>query len=103
MPYADLELSLHRRDADAYAIEMRFTQPDSDADVRLISDAALVRFDTAQLRALSADAVAYGQALSASLFAEQAVATAFAQARASAQSLNVPLRLRLFIGPSAPE
>jgi hypothetical protein len=103
MSYADLELNLHRRDADAYAVEMRFTQPDSDADVRLMAEAALVRFDTARLRELAADAAAYGQALSASLFAEQAVATAFAQARASAQSLNVPLRLRLFIGPSAPE
>ena len=29
--------------------------------------------------------------------------TAFAQARSSAQTLQVPLRLRLFIGPSAPE
>ncbi|MFL5803457.1 MAG: CHAT domain-containing protein [Roseiflexaceae bacterium] len=103
MSYADLELNLHRRDADTYAVEMRFTQPDSDADVRLMAEAALVRFDTTRLRELSADAVAYGQALSASLFAEQAVAIAFAQARASAQSLDVPLRLRLFIGPSAPE
>ena len=103
MPYADLELSLHRRDADAYAVEMRFTQPDSDADVRLMAETALARFDTARLRELSADAAAYGKALSESLFAEPAVATAFAQARASAQSLNAVLRLRLLIGSSAPE
>ena len=41
--------------------------------------------------------------LTQSFFAEPAVQTAFAQARASAQSLGAPLRIRLMIGPSASE
>ena len=103
MPSADLEIGLHRRDADTYAVEMRFSQPDSDADIRLASDGVSVRFDAAQLRELLSDAHAYGKSLADSLFAEPAVLSAFNQARTSAQSLDAPLRARLFIGPSAPE
>jgi hypothetical protein len=102
--YADLEISLHRHDADAYAVEFRFSQPDSDADIRLAQDAApLARFDLDALRSLAYDPKAYGQKLTGSLFAEPGVLTAYAQARTAAQSLGVPLRLRLFIGASAPE
>jgi hypothetical protein len=103
MPYADLEIGLHRRDADTYAVEMRFSQPDSDADIRLASDGVSVSFDAAQLLELSADAQAYGKRLAENLFAEPTVRSAFNQARTSAQSLEAPLRARLFIGPSAPE
>src|SRR5262245_25236446 len=103
MAYADLEIGLHRRDGDAYAVEMRFSHPDSDADIRLVQDMALVRFDAARLREEVLDPLAYGAVLSESLFAAPTIQTAFNQARSSAQSLDVPLRVRLFIGPTAPE
>ena len=32
---AELELSLFRRDADTYGIELRFSRPDDETDVRL--------------------------------------------------------------------
>jgi len=99
-----MEIGLHRRDADSYRVELRFSQPESDADVRLAQRGpSLVRFDLDQLRELALDAAAYGQCLSESLFADPGVRTAFAQARGAAQTQDVPLRLRLFIGPSAPE
>ena len=102
--YADLEMGLHRRDSDSYTIELRFSQPESDADIRLVrGDPALVQFDMERLRALTLDQAEYGQLLSQSLFADPAVQTAFAQARSTAQTLEAFLRLRLFIGPSAPE
>jgi hypothetical protein len=102
--YADLEISLHRRDADSYGVELRFNQPGSDADVRLIRGGlALASFDIDQLRALIPDAATYGRLLGENLLADEQVRTAFAQARATAQALGVGLRLRLFIGPSAPE
>jgi len=101
---ADLEIGLHRRDADSYGVELRFSQPGSDADVRLVRGGpSLVHLDFERLRALSLDSAAYGQLLGESLFADPAVWTAFAQARSTAQVLEVGLRLRLFIGPSAPE
>src|SRR5262249_6486809 len=62
-----------------------------------------VHFDFDHLRALVLNIAAYGEQLSKSLFAAPALQTAIAQARTSAQVQEVPLRLRLLIGPSAPE
>jgi CHAT domain/SIR2-like domain len=102
--YADLECGLHRRDADSYAVELRFSRPGDEAESRLMRDEpALVQFDVDHLRVLTFDPAAYGEHLSKFLFADPALQTAFAQARSAAQALQVPLRLRLFIGPSAPE
>jgi hypothetical protein len=103
MAYADLELSLHRRAEGRYAAELRYTQPDSDADIRLTGEEALVEIDLVALAELQLDPPAYGRALSASLFAAPALRAGFLKARASAASLDAALRLRLFIGPSAPE
>ncbi len=55
------------------------------------------------MRQFEADPTGYGQALAHSLFADAAVRKAFAEARATAQTLNCPLRLRLRIDPGAPE
>jgi hypothetical protein len=102
--YADFEIGLHRRDAEHYGVELRFIHPGGDADVRLTSDRPVtLQFDLGRLREMALDAEEYGQFLAESLFADSDVRTAFAQALSAAQSLDVPLRLRLFIGPSAPE
>ncbi|NJN68771.1 MAG: hypothetical protein HC884_19750 [Chloroflexaceae bacterium] len=103
--YADLEIGLHRRDVTSYAVDLRFIHPDSDADVRLGRgvDLPRARFDPDSLRSLASNPAAYGQALTAQLCADPAVPAAFAQAFAAAQSLDLPLRVRLFIGPSAPD
>lgn len=102
--YADLEISLHRQDASSYMVEFRYSQPESDADIRLgVGKPVTVKLDLEALSKLTHDPLAYGQALAQGLFAEPAVSNAFAQARASAQSLDTALRLRLLIGASAPE
>jgi hypothetical protein len=102
--YADLEIGLHRRDAENYGVELRFIHPQGDADVRLLGAVpAFVQFDLDRLRESAVDADAYGQMLTDSLFANSEVREAFLQARSSAQSLDLPLRLRIFVGPSAPE
>ncbi|MFZ5920224.1 MAG: CHAT domain-containing protein [Chloroflexota bacterium] len=83
---------------------MRFSQPNSDADVRLgQGEKITVELDIPALQAKIDSPEDYGKALSASLFADAGVLSAFAQARASAQSLKAPLRMRLLAGPSAPE
>lgn len=102
--FADLELSLHRRDGNNYSAEMRFTQPNSDADVRLgTGQPIIVTFDLPTLQAMIADPVEYGNMLAGSLFADANLLAAFLQARTSAQSLKAALRVRLLIGPSASE
>lgn len=102
--FADLELSLHRRDGDNYNVEMRFNQPNSQADIRLGTGKPVsVTFDLPTLRGMIADPFEYGKTLTESLFADANLASSLAQARANAQSLQAPLRIRLLIGPSAPE
>jgi hypothetical protein len=101
--YADLEIGLHRRDEGSYAVEFRFSPPGSEAVVSIgHAHQAQVSFDLEALRGLAYDPQAYGLKLTHSLFGDPAVRSAFAQARASVQSLGVPLRLRLYVGPSAP-
>ncbi len=102
--YADLEIGLHRRDGETWTVELRFNQPKNDADVRLSPGRQLLgRFDFAQLQSLLYDDEAYGRLLSSGLFADPGVREAWAQARAAAGAQGLALRVRLFVGPSAPE
>ena len=103
-PYADLELSLHRLDATSYQVDFRFSQPESDADIRLSQgEQARAVFDLEKLSGLLVDPDEYAAELTRCLFGSEALRMAFSQARMSAQSQNAALRLRLFIGASAPE
>jgi hypothetical protein len=102
--YAELEISLHRRDAGAYSMDFRFNQPDSDADIRLGQDKLIqTEIDFEALQNLAHNPDQYGEKLTQDFFADPGVQAAFSQALASAQSLDIPMRLRLLIGPSAPE
>lgn len=102
--FADLEIGLHRRDVGSYAVEFRYSQPDSEADVRLSQDQpAQVDLDVEELEQLEYDPGDYGRQLTQFFFADKRVETAFAQARANAQTQGVPMRLRLIVGSSAPE
>ena len=104
--YADLEIGLRRHTASGYEVELRYSQPDSDADIRLTrrtSDALSTEFDQERLRELLSDPGAYGQLLGENLLSDPEVRVAFEQARASAHSLDAALRVRLLIDPSASE
>ncbi len=101
--YADFEISLHRRESATYSVEMRFSRPDSEADTRF--EPAQAQFDLDGLRALELNLPDYGKKLAEGLFAEAGAQSAWAQARAVTQAQTPPLglRVRLNIGPSAPE
>ncbi len=102
--YADLEIGIHRREAGSYTIEFRFSLPDSEADIRIGQDQAIfATIDQEELDQLVYSPVEYGRKLTESFFASPAIQTAFAQARATAESIDAAIRLRLLIGPSAPE
>ena len=102
--YADLELGLHRFEAGQYTVEMRFIMPGSDTDTRLGQGAPVhVRLDVETLRELMLEPKEYGTALTKALFEPAELQVAFAEALASAHSQDIPLRLRLLIGASAPE
>lgn len=102
--YAELEISLHRRGMHRYAVELRFSKSGRDSIPPLVRVSAhLVQFDMPRLHTLANDPAMYGEVLSASLFSDGAMQQAFSQARHQARSPGVPLRVRLFIGPSALE
>jgi hypothetical protein len=96
--HAELEVGLHRRYSGGFTVELRLSQPDSEAEDLLASD-SLVKFDLDALRAAELDPAGYGKLLAQSLFADPAVREKFA----IATNLDTPLRVRLFVGPSAPE
>ena len=102
--FADLELSFRRGKGNSYTVEMRFSQPGSDADIRMGQGGTIsVQFDHQALVEAAHDPVKYGELLSKSLFADKDLLAGFLQARASAGTAQKPLRLRLFISPDAPE
>ncbi len=96
--YAELEVGLHRRYSGGFTVELRLSQPDSETE-DLLASGSLVKFDLAALQAAELDPASYGRLLAQSLFADPAVREKFA----IAANLETPLRLRLFVGPSAPE
>lgn len=100
----ELEIALHRRDGRHWAVEMRFEDPATDGENRLVPQESLsVSFDFDKLAELSyTDMDEYGRVLGRSLLSEQ-VGAAFGEARAAAERQGQPLRVRLFVGPSAPE
>jgi hypothetical protein len=100
----DLEIALHRRDGVHWAVELRFDDPSAEAENSLVPQSALaVTFDFEKLDELAhQDMAEYGRVLGRSLFTSD-VKGALGEARAAAQQAVQPLRVRLFIGPSAPE
>lgn len=105
---ADIELTIHRQELQGYAVDFRYSDSDplSQSEVRLgAGQAAYATFDLANLDDLltSDDLKGYGQALTDGLFQSEALRTALAQARASAEQSRSSLRLRLNIHPSAGE
>lgn len=99
MSYADFELGLHRREENTYSMEIRYSEPGSDTDIRT---APTVVLDVVRLRS-DTNNPAFGINLAKCLFSDTTVKEIFAQARAKASSQNMPLRLRLYIGPTAAE
>jgi hypothetical protein len=101
---ADLEIGIHRHDADSYRIELRYTEPENEAEVRLVrSGPSLIQFDIQSLTEVFHDDLEYGVRLTERLFKDEKIKEAFAKAWTNSQSKNASLRIRLFIGPSAPE
>jgi hypothetical protein len=99
--YADLEIGLHRRDGSTWRVELRYSQPRTDADTRLDAEGPLAAsIDLEALRELVDDEEAYGRALGQALLTGE-VGDAYRLATAAAQSQGVTLRVRLFVGPSA--
>jgi hypothetical protein len=97
--YADLEIELHRREADSYGVVLRFTPPEVRGEeevLNFLSPSAPLHFNRAELLPTVHDPAAYGKVLSNSLFSNQEVKEYFAKIKSVTQSREWGLRLRLF-------
>src|SRR4051794_3962417 len=102
MIVAELDMDMEATDTPAtYTLELRLSLPGSEADIAPAR--GRVQLEVNSLRAQSVDIVAYGRALTEGVFADPRVRDYFDDALVSAQTLDVPLRLRLAIGAGAPE
>ncbi len=100
---ADIEIGI-RRSAEGYTIDLRFSDPESEVDIRPPQgSSARAHFDLTRLNELSLDPEAYGRALADMLFADSQLRGAFAQAHSVAEAHGYALRLRLVIAPDASE
>jgi hypothetical protein len=101
-PTAELEIGLHRKDANHYSVVLRSRPPDSDADMAPVE--GTMTFDIPKVQAAEWDgAEATGKALTERLFFDPAVLAHYQQACTAAETARAVLRVRLFIGPTAPE
>lgn len=104
MRCAELEIELERRRDNAYAARLRFSHPESDADVQLGGrEPDLLKLDPQALLAHAMNAEAYGKALGEALAGSDAIRDGLSKSLAAAESLGTPLRIRLAVSASSPE
>src|SRR5258708_2558978 len=96
----ELELTVHHREVELYSVTLRCALPEGESYIEGQGEA---QFALAKLRATWLDHVAYGRALAKSIWGVAEIKGTFEQARAAAQTRNLPLRVRLAIGANAPE
>ncbi len=101
MVYAEMEIGLHRGQDASYQVELRFNDPQSEAEIPPARGVAGI--DLAELLALQHDPAAYGEALWGQLLQDVSVQSLYRRARAAVEARDGCLRLRLLIGDSAPE
>jgi hypothetical protein len=99
--YPELEIALDKLDGETYRVTLRYSDPASEAEKAPAQGVAALDF--AGLAALQLNPAAYGQILSAGLLQDAKLKDFYRECRAAVESAGQALRLRLFIGQSAPE
>lgn len=99
--YGELEIGLHRLPGGAYEVELRLSDPRNQAAVAPVRGPAAINAEA--LLALQAMPEEYGAILGEQLFADVSVRNLYGRARALLEGGGLLLRLRLIVGPSAPE
>ncbi|MEM9461310.1 MAG: CHAT domain-containing protein [Myxococcota bacterium] len=98
--YFTLTISLHRV-GEAYFVELTHSDPSSQAQVAPVRAGAT--FDLDQLSELSAQLAAYGEALTAQVFANSSIVERFVQVQTAAQASHSALRVLIRVDVSAQE
>ena len=101
--YAELQIGLHDHDTHSYRIDTSLKLPGEDAERR--ESETVPCFDLEALAIKAFDIDAYGSMLTKALFAKESLRALLSSAQTAARNQQppVPLRLRLYIGPTLPE
>lgn len=99
--YGELEIALHRSQPAGYDVELRLSDPDTEGEIAPEKGQAAI--DVAELLWLQNTPDQYGYTLAAQLFHDDNIRNLYGKAKAAFESGDRKLRLRLLIGPSAPE
>jgi hypothetical protein len=91
--YAEVEIDLERQDAERFAVEVRFSRPGDDAEVRVKEENLCFGFE--ELRQLTGDPLAYGRRLGRDVVAFPEMRSVLDFARAQ----TMDLRFRLTMPP----
>src|SRR5205814_969978 len=102
MRTAELEIGIHRQGKKRYSVELRSRPADSYADMAPVRGTATFDFQKVQLAEWDGSE-SVGQVLTERLFSDPAVLAHYREACTAAETADAVLRIRLFIGPTAPE
>ncbi len=99
--YAELEIGLSRTAGDAYQVELRFTDPESETEKPPARGEASL--DPEGLRLHQLDTEAYGNALATALFDQAEILDHYREVKTAVEAGGQYLRLRLRVDASAAE
>lgn len=99
--YPELEVGLSRSSAEAFQVELRFSDPESEAQVP--AERGPAALDLTELLSLQGDPRAYGEALAVQLFADERVRGLYTRVKTAVEASGRFLRLRLQVAPFVPE
>lgn len=101
--YGEIEVGIHRLHSEAYEVELRVTDPDSQAEIAPIRRPANISLET--LRASYQNPTDYGRMLTDQLFFHTDIRAFYGKNKVAfeAKTPPMPLRFRLLVGPSVPE
>lgn len=98
--YAELEIGLYAGEADSYAVELRYNDPQDPASHA--AERGEMHLDLAELRSKRLEPKSYGSLLSGALFGSPNVLKYYEQARGFSERDGKSLRVRLRIDRGAP-
>ena len=100
-PYAELEIGLHRLQAESYQVELRFNNPASEAETA--PHRGPCQLDPQALTAFQLDPRAYGERLTSQLFSDEKALAYFQRTKTAVETADLSLRVRLLVGATAQE
>src|ERR1039457_515519 len=99
--YGEIEIGLHRVQPEAYEVGLRITDPETDAEIAPARGQTRISLDKLQLLLYSP--LDYGQTLTDQLFQDPKLREFYGRNKAVFDTNEIMIRLRLLVGPSAPE